>query len=265
MVLEQDNNKNDSSSQQRPKSFTLRNVPGTGDCMFQAVALASFCSVGLGANDVLLRAITKELRNLTATLLEQQAEEANDGKNNKNNQLVIRSASNTVSTAALLASATKQEGFASTKEYLAMLRKEGVDGGLYGGGPELTILCNLLRRPISIYELVEDEEESSDDDDDDDRASGTTAEATTTATTTTKMPGDGADNRSSGTYCTIECKGTFGGGIFHDPLQEVPNSAVLSMSQHNLLPGAYSWHLHILVLKTSPTEKHACVLLPQQE
>jgi hypothetical protein len=50
--------------------------------------------------------------------------------------------------------------------------------------------------------------------------------------------------------------------VFGDPLARIPESAVHGLS-HSLLPGAYSWHLHILVVPTSPVEKHACVLLPQ--
>jgi len=107
-------------------------------------------------------------------------------------------------------------------DYLAQLRLTGREGGLYGGGPELTVLTNVLRRPISIYELD-----------------------TTKATTD--------DNEQS-----IQCQGIFGADIFDDPLTKVPETAVLNAQP----AGAYSWHLHILVVDVG-TEKHACVLLPQ--
>lgn len=222
------------------KQFTLRNVPGQGDCMFQAVALASFASVGLGANDALLRAITKELRALTASVLEQ-----------REGNLIIEG-KRLAAAAGLLQSAAREEGL-STAAYLQSLRTEGVHGGLYGGGPELTVLSNLLRRPISIYELA------ATDDDDDDHPSDTN---TTTASTD--------DNHEKAQqqpdyeeYCSIVCQGTFGGELFRDPLATVPDSAVRALG-NTLLPGAYSWHLHILVIPTSPTVKHACVLLPQR-
>eukprot|EP00977_Amphora_coffeiformis_P013484 scaffold3570_cov227-Amphora_coffeaeformis.AAC.18 len=227
------------------QTFTMRNVPGQGDCIFQAVALASFASVGLGANHVLLRAITKELRALTATVLEQQP----SSSSNKHKYLVVEG-KRLVSTTALLQSAAQQEGL-STAEYLRVLRTEGVDGGLYGGGPELTVLSNLLRRPISIYELTPSSATllastaTSNDDDDDDVQSSTEP-----------------DNDSSSFYCPIVLQGTFGSPLFRDPLATVPDSAIPALS-HSLLPGAYSWHLHILVVPTSPTIKHACVLLPQ--
>ena len=185
--------------------FTMKNVPGQGDCMFLAVALASLCSVGLGANDVLLNSISKETRNVVAHVLE------------GNGNLVIQG-KRLVSTSSLLKSASKTEGV-SPKEYIQMLR----DGSLYGGGPELTVLSNVLRRPISIYELLETD-----------------------------------DNNSTTQF--IQCMGTFGKDTLQDPLRKIPDSAIL---QSNDPPGAYSWHLHILVVDVSPHEKHACALLPQ--
>jgi len=204
---------------QQQQEFTMRNVPGTGDCMFQAVALASLASLGLGGNDVLLRAISKELRDLTATVLEQPA-----------GRLVIEG-NRVVRTTTLLQSAAQQEGL-STDDYLASLRTSGMDGGLYGGGPELTVLCNVLRRPISVYELAEGDD----------------------------IKEQQSILKSNDELCPIVCRGTFGGQLFEDPLRKIPHSAVTALSQ-SPLPGAYSWHLHILVVETP--DKHACVLLPQ--
>ena len=226
--------------------------------MFQAVALASFASVGLGGNDVLLRAITKELRDLTARVLEQPPGE----------YLVIEG-KRLVPAATLLRQATRQEGLTSTKEYLRLLRLQGADGGLYGGGPELTVLSNLLRRPISIYELATDDDKNKQNADMSDGATtvDTTKEKddpTTTNSVSDMDPPPSSTVQTSFSSCPIVCKGTFGGPMFRDPLATVPHSAVTSLSQ-TLLPGAYSWHLHILVVETAPNLKHACVLLPQQQ
>lgn len=57
--------------------------------------------------------------------------------------------------------------------------------------------------------------------------------------------------------CRVKRVGVFG-DLFADPLLSMPDSAVLS----GLQPGAYSWHLHILIVDASLNEKHACVLLP---
>jgi hypothetical protein len=186
--------------------------------MFLAVALATFASTGLGANDALLRVIAKEIRRVVATILETPG------------NLVIEGRGRLVSTDSLLKSAAAQEGLSPTK-YLRLLRKEGAEGGLYAGGPELTVLANVLRRPISIYELVSDDD----------------AESTP---------------RESNGVQLIDCKGVFGQEAFRDPLTAIPDSAVLSTDLSGV--GAYSWHLHILVVDASPDEKHACVLLPQE-
>jgi len=177
--------------------------------MFLAVALASLCSVGLGANDVLLNSISKETRKVVANVLRSES-----------GNLVIEG-KRLVSTTSLLKSAAQGEGV-TTQEYIEMLR----DGSLYGGGPELTVLSNILRRPISIYELLVE-----------------------------------SNNDSDSMAQSIQCMGIFGSHTFQDPLGIVPDSAILANSKDML--GAYSWHLHILVVDTSVNEKHACVLLPQ--
>lgn len=280
--------------------FTMRNVPGEGDCMFLAVALAAATSMGLGANDTLLRAISRETRNVVAQVLSSPTGMLYIGSN---------VSKPIVSAKSLLQSATQQEGKVqlrrflqrqqqlqllqqqqpgqqqppssvrttftfTTDDYLELLRKEGREGGLYGGGPELTVLANVLRRPISIYEIDYDNMNTNYDDDDD---------------------YDENDN-----HLPIVCKGTFGDGIFEDPLLQINNgkddggaantdpssfssssttttslqSAVLSTNHmQQITPGAYSWHLHILIVdvpivqqqqqQERRMEKHACVLLPQ--
>lgn len=187
------------------QKFTLRNVPGQGDCMFLAVALATLTSMGMGGNQRLLQAIANETRDITASIME------SDGN-------VVIEGTRIVATKRLLQSAAANEGMTPSK-YIQLLRKSGNAGGLYGGGPELTILSNILRRPISIYEMA---------------------------------------NHSIKEAQAIKCVGTFGQDFFKDPLLNVPQSAVLSSA----LLGAYSWHLHILVVDVSEHEKHACVLLP---
>ena len=195
------------------KKFSMKNVPGEGDCVFLAVALASWTSVGYGANDVLLRAVARETRQVVAQVLTSPGNLVIEGKR-------------MVSTKALLESAARGER-KTPAEYIALLRKEGIEGGLYGGGPELTVLANVLRRPISVYELVTEQ--------------------------------NGSENTS---LQQIVCKGTFCEESFADPLHGVPDSAVFNVSE---LPGAFSWHLHILIVDASPNEKHACVLLPQNQ
>jgi len=220
-----------------PSVFTMKNVPGDGDCMFLAVALAAAASMGLGGNDALLRAISKETRDVVARIFEQGG--GDGGGDGGDCNLYIDERNKCVKASALLKNAARQEGV-TPETYLKMLRGGGDDDDvprLYGGGPELAVLSNVLRRPISIYHLVQERQHPD--------------------VTDIAANNDPKDEIRS---CPIQCVGTFGTPLFEDPCQRyIPNSAVLSGVQ----AGAFSWHLHILVVDAGPNEKHACVLLPQ--
>ena len=58
--------------------------------------------------------------------------------------------------------------------------------------------------------------------------------------------------------CRIKRVGSFG-DLFVDRLAEIPEPAVIS----GLQEGAYSWHIHILVVDSGGGEKHVCALLPK--
>jgi len=189
--------------------FTMRNVPGEGDCMFLAVALATSTSMGFGGDYAMLRSIAKECRLVVAEVLS-----ANSGN-------LYVEGTRAISAKALLRSAARDEDL-ECEAYIKALE----NGDLQGGGPELTVLSNILRRPISIYELQWDEENSND----------TIPET-----------------------CQLKCMGSFG-AIFRDPLSVIPDPAVIS----GLKQGAYSWHIHILVVDAGDGEKHACTLLPKE-
>jgi len=208
-----DENSVDGEQKQQTMEFTMRNVPGNGDCMFQAVILGTTTSMGLGGNDVFLKLLSHETRNIVADVLG-----CTNGNLHVEGNRIVRARD-------LLNSAARTEGI-STEEYLRRLRSKTSSTGramLEGGGPELTVLANVLRRPITIYELCTDQDSV------------------------------------IGRTCEIKAVGSFG-DIFIDPIKEIPNSAVLSGIQ----PGAYSWHVHILVVDSGPNnEKHACTLLPR--
>ena len=156
----------------------------------------------------------------------------------------------------LLSSAAKTEGV-SPDEYLTRLRQPGMKGGLYGGGPELTVMSNILRRPISIYHLKQQPHRQ---------------QISTHNTTTT---------------CELERMGVFGEGLFEDQCQSIPDSVIsntvfvtvdgskvtqqaqqsTSIEELNGIsaissPLKCSWHLHVLIADSGENEKHASVLLP---
>lgn len=208
--------KKSGNSSDQMLQFTMRNVPGEGDCMFLAVALATCSSMGLGGNYALLRAISNETRHVVAQVL--SVEEGNlyvEGKR------IVRVVD-------LLKSAARKEN-CTPADYIEMIRC----GSLQGGGPELTVLSNVLRRPISVYELDMEHEEF---------------------LSIWNRPGDEKDVPDS---CPIKCVGSFGQFFFQDPCFQIPHSAILQGIQ----VGAFSWHIHILIVE-SDREKHACALLP---
>ena len=241
---------------QNDQYFVLRNVPGDGDCVFHAILSSVFISMGMLNPDAafitnsLMSSMVYEMRNVVANFLTSP-----DGTlyvNNKPRKRLVLCRD-------LLMSAAKSEGL-TTDEYLTRLRLPGRMGGLYGGGPELTVLSNILRRPISIYHLRSSQSH--------DRIEST---------------------------CKIDRVGVFGEGLYEDPCGAIPNSVVSNalffrmnsktksdtnenqqqsptsdqsnesdVSKSAILSSPFkcSWHLHILIADASAEEKHACVLLP---
>ena len=172
----------------------------------------------------------------------------------------------------LLSSAAKTEGL-SPEEYLTRLRQPGSQGGLYGGGPELTVLSNILRRPISIYHLKQQQQQQQQQ------------ESTMNATDASSS----SKTATTATYCELERMGVFGEGLFEDQCQSIPNSVIsnavfftvegnkvkqqqsssssLEEDTSYILNGISSplkcsWHIHVLIADTGNGEKHASVLLP---
>lgn len=233
---------------QHDQYFVLRNVPGDGDCVFHAVLSSVFISMGMLNPDAaftssnLMSSMVCEMRSVVANFLNSP-----DGTlyvNNKPRKRLVRCQD-------LLVSAAKSEGL-STVEYLAQLRLPGRMGGMYGGGPELTVLSNILRRPISIYHI-------------------------------------NPAQQNIQSVCKIDRVGVFGEGLYEDPCNTFPNSVVsnavfFTMNRQSISdtepqyasnkaniasaapilssPFKCSWHLHILIADSSEGEKHACVLLP---
>ena len=253
--------------------------------MFLAVMIAALTSLGIGLEDMVLynkamiyQAISRETRMVVAQILQHQNHppinkvslSSPDDDNNNNddeNQLYITDG-RLVSTHTLLQSAANKEGWTS-HQYIQRLQTEGIFGGLYGGGPELTVLSNLLRRPISIYELADPTNDDDDDDDDvdendqngdNDNNNKSNSDRTTRVNQNKKNATTVNHTTTQSSNCYIRCMGVFGRGLFEDPLRTHLNHSAIASDES---PGAYSsWHLHILVLTLENGEKHACVLLP---
>lgn len=218
--------------------FVMKNVAGDGDCVFQAVLSSVFISMGMMNPDAAfsstMSSMALEMRKFVAQFLSSP-----EGTLYVNPQQTRK---RIVRCKDLLQSAATNEGL-TAKEYLSKLCKSGKKGGLYGGGPELTVLSNIVRRPISIYHL---------------------------------KPQSSSDGATVDTFCEIERMGVFGEGLFEDTCTSIPDSVIsnaifFTMGRGTQGPGLSqvlgsplkcSWHLHILIADASATEKHATVLLP---
>lgn len=196
VFVEETNDHDDDDNNQTLTYYKIINVPGEGDCMFLAV----FRACGWW------HASAHDIRQAVAGILERSGDDKEEG----DLYHLLIEGNRTVSTAALLQSAARSEGIHVTpEEYIRRLRRVGRQGGLYGGGPELTVMSNLLRRPIYIYELDQKKQTAS--------------------------------TESSQKMYHIELKGIFGKDAFRDPLDRVrPKSAVQE--------AGYPWEIRILVI-----------------
>ena len=243
------------TNDEHQQHFTMQNVPGEGDCMFLAVALAAtkastdktvtfdttlpitsssssysyslpllqtdkFHYTLLNATTTNATATTMALRNAVADVLEMP------------NITLFISHNRTITTRDLLQQAS-HELHIRPWGYLQRLRQIG---GLYGGGPELTILCYLYQRPIHIYEIDNDA-----DDGDNNNKNDPNPDAT-------------GRNIRQGTIPIVE-KGVFGHGVYNNNDEDVMHC------NNNTVEG----DLHILVVDVSMSEKHACVLFPSDD
>jgi hypothetical protein len=237
--------------------FTMQNVPGDGDCMFLAVALAATISTPPASTTDSFRnqwlpetaarrgsvtmahipyynishtrsteASTKTartLRNAVADILQQQP-----------SCTLFISHNRTILSHELLKQASNELHIHPSK-YIQLLRQTG---GLYGGGPELTILCHLYQRPIHIYEIDYDK-------------------INTDANQVSNSSSHNRLNRNISILPIIE-RGVFGQGVY-DIIVDTDTWKVPQDMKHRNVD---DWDLHILVVDVSLTEKHACALFP---
>ncbi|KAL3809591.1 hypothetical protein ACHAXA_005807 [Cyclostephanos tholiformis] len=153
----------------------IRQVPGDGCCLFHAVAISLNLIQGrhLRMDDVGslwdLKVMSRSLRRAAVRCL-RSCTEGDDGGDRgdrrdrdegdgigrrrfggryyRHRRLFIQG-SEYMSTSQLLSTASAQYGI-SPVEYCDLMEQDSY----WGGGPEIVALCNVLRRPIHVYELV---------------------------------------------------------------------------------------------------------------
>ncbi|KAL7528439.1 hypothetical protein ACHAWF_002558, partial [Thalassiosira exigua] len=154
----------------------IRQVPGDGDCLFHAVAISlnlieSERHLRMDSQTSLwqLKDMSRQLRKMAVECLrscstsseskrgraflrprKQLTNDQQPGmrKSRKYKRLFIQGYES-MSTSQLLSTAASQYGI-SPEEYCDLMEQDSY----WGGGPEIVALCNILRRPIHVYELV---------------------------------------------------------------------------------------------------------------
>ena len=136
----------------------IRQVPGDGNCLFHSISACYAHAVNGTHLDM-----KNDVENLkwlyqNSAKLRQQAVDCLEQKRKTlflQDQEYLRSQD--------LVDAAASQYSISGKEYCRLMRQDSY----WGGGPEIVALCNVLQRPIHVYELfVDDEVDESDPNDD---------------------------------------------------------------------------------------------------
>ena len=156
-------------SEQRAPPVTVRQVPGDGNCLFHSISAAlSFAVNGThfpmrdGSHLSRLRSSSSDLRRAAVDCLSR----------NPNRRLFLQGSEHLRARELVEAAAAQYD--LTGEQYCEQMRRDSY----WGGGPEIVALCNVLRRPIHVYELCSVDPDhapplpSSGDDDDDDSLSG---------------------------------------------------------------------------------------------
>jgi len=120
---------------------TVRQVPGDGNCLFHSIATC--LSYAANGTHVCMRdtsnlyAVSRTLRAAAVDCLSQ----------NPHRRLFLQGGESL--RAGELVSAAAAQYDLTGEEYCEQMRRDSY----WGGGPEIVALCNVLRRPIHVYEL----------------------------------------------------------------------------------------------------------------
>ncbi|KAL3902912.1 MAG: hypothetical protein SGILL_010647, partial [Bacillariaceae sp.] len=134
-----------SSSASSTAPATIRQVPGDGNCLFHSISTCYAHAVNGTHIDLrspktmkwLYQHSTK-LRQLAVDCLEERA----------GRKLLFLQGHEYLKAQDLVEAAASQYGI-SGEEYCQLMRQDSY----WGGGPEIVALCNVLQRPIHVYEL----------------------------------------------------------------------------------------------------------------
>lgn len=118
--------------------FFVRQVPGNGACLFNAIAAAvryKICLQHLDF-DITMKDISSTLRKISVLVLMQD------------NASLVMADNENITTTALLTLASESYNMTQKNYLMTMLHPR-----TWGGGPEIVALSNYLERPICVYQL----------------------------------------------------------------------------------------------------------------
>lgn len=121
---------------------TIRQVPGDGNCLFHSIA----ATLSLAVNRTHVSMSDTSLLRSNSALLRAQAVDCLS----RNPRRVLFLQGSEYLRASDLVSAAAAQYDLSGDEYCAQMRQDS----RWGGGPEIVALCNVLKRPIHVYELT---------------------------------------------------------------------------------------------------------------
>ncbi|KAL3805595.1 hypothetical protein HJC23_005839 [Cyclotella cryptica] len=132
-----------------PVSLRIRQVPGNGSCLFNAIAAGIlYNSSSITANDVEQHPSMPEVRKLSSQLRTKAVDMLASGI--KHTEQLIMQKDEMIDASNLVRLAADQYGITSN-EYLENMRDERV----WGGGPEIVALANELQRQIVLLETTD--------------------------------------------------------------------------------------------------------------
>jgi OTU-like cysteine protease len=127
----------------------IRQVPGDGNCLFHSISTCYAYAVN-GTHIDLRNANTMQWLYHHSRKLRQLAVDCLEGKlhHSNNSRLLFLQGHEYLKCHELVDAAASQYGI-SGQEYCELMRQDSY----WGGGPEIVALCNVLQRPIHVYEL----------------------------------------------------------------------------------------------------------------
>jgi len=131
----------------------IRQVPGDGNCLFHSISVA-WAHATNGTHLEMKSPDTMEWLYRTSANLRQLAVDCLEERR----KLLFLQGHEHLKATDLVEAAAAQYGITGT-EYCDLMRQESY----WGGGPEIVALCNVLQRPIHVYELHVPEDDNDDD------------------------------------------------------------------------------------------------------